>query len=76
MWARAHIARSDCAFALKASVERALEFYRRINSYVRRTGAGYYLRIGDLRTPFFRTKGELARWLGESGLLDKLKGVF
>ena len=76
MWARSHVVRGKCSFALKTRVEDAVRLYRRISSCVRRTSMGYYLRVGDYRTPFFRTKGDLARWLEESGLLGKLKPSF
>jgi hypothetical protein len=74
--ARAHIAKSDCAFALKASVERVILLCRRINSYVRYSGKRYYLRIGDYCTPVFNTKRDLALYVVRSGLLDKLKSTF
>jgi hypothetical protein len=76
MRARAHITRSDCSLALKTRVEDALRLYRRINSYIRRTSLGYYLRIGDYRTQYFRTKGDLATFIAETDLLGKLKYVF
>jgi hypothetical protein len=76
MWARAHTVRSDCSLALKARIEDALRLYRKINSYVRKTGSGYYLRVGDFRTPFFKTKSQLVRYVVESGLLGKLKSAF
>jgi hypothetical protein len=74
--ARSHITRSKCSFALKARVEDALRLYRRISSCVRRAGSGYYLRVGDLCTPTFRTKGDLATFIAETGLLAKLKYAF
>jgi hypothetical protein len=76
MWARAHIARSRCSFALKARVEDALRLYRRINSCIRRVNGLYQLRVGDYRTPYFRTKGLLVRYIAETGLITKLKSSF
>ena len=74
--ARSHVSRSTCSFALKSRVEDVLGFYRRVSRYIARTGRGYYLRVGDYRTPFFRTKGELATFIAGSGLLGKLKSSF
>jgi len=74
--ARSHIARSMCSFALKSRVKDAIRLYRKLSNCIRMVGWRYQLVIGDLRSPLFNTKGELARWLEESGLLDKLKSSF
>ena len=74
--ARSHVSRSICSFALKSRVEDVLRFYHKVNRCIARTGKGYYLRVGGYRTPFFKTKRDLARWLEESGLLGKLKSAF
>jgi len=74
--ARSHIARSECSFALKTRIEDALRLYRRVSECIRGVGSWFYLVLGDLRSPFFKTKRDLVRWLEESGLLGKLKGSF
>ena len=76
MWARAHVARSRCSFALKSRIEDTLKLYRRINSCIRRVNGLYQLRVGDYRTPYFRTKGLLVRYIAETGLITKLKSSF
>jgi hypothetical protein len=76
MVARSHVSRSECSFALKSRIEDALRLYRKVNGCIVKTGSGYYLRVGDLRTPYFRTKGDLATFIAETDLLAKLKYAF